>query len=247
MDMIMSTYGIPNDVYTCESHGHVVFLNLKTGRYQAIPPELVGYLKELLESSSTDRHALNREILPASGSGDETTELAEMLEQQGLLVRGSSRGERPRTLSGVQIQVQKDEERDVLPRLELLDLFNFVAAWLFSSFMFKFVPLRIIARRVQKRRRAAERRQVACNHPDEAINLTNVFLIIQPIFYRSRDMCLKNSLTMIEFLARYDVFPDWVFGVQLHPFAAHCWVQAGPTVLNDTAARVSSFTPIMVL
>jgi Transglutaminase-like superfamily len=36
-----------------------------------------------------------------------------------------------------------------------------------------------------------------------------------------------------------------VFGVNADPFEAHCWVQAGSVVLNDTLGRVSSFTPIM--
>jgi hypothetical protein len=43
------------------------------------------------------------------------------------------------------------------------------------------------------------------------------------------------------------VYPDWVFGVNADPFEAHCWVQAGNVVLNDTVAWVSGFTPIMVV
>jgi hypothetical protein len=64
-------------------------------------------------------------------------------------------------------------------------------------------------------------------------------------FYPRPYLCLFDSLALIHFLARFHVYPDWVFGVNSDPFEAHCWVQAGGVVLNDTVARVSGFTPIM--
>jgi hypothetical protein len=65
------------------------------------------------------------------------------------------------------------------------------------------------------------------------------------LFYPRSYLCLFDSLALIHFLAQFDVYPDWVFGVNADPFEAHCWVQAGNVVLNDTLARVSAFTPIM--
>jgi hypothetical protein len=64
-------------------------------------------------------------------------------------------------------------------------------------------------------------------------------------FYPRPYLCLFDSLALIHFLARFQVYPDWVFGVTADPFEAHCWVQAGSVVLNDTVAGVSGFTPIM--
>jgi hypothetical protein len=65
------------------------------------------------------------------------------------------------------------------------------------------------------------------------------------LFYPRPYLCLFDSLALIHFLARFGLYPDWVFGVQADPFEAHCWVQAGSVVLNDTVERVSAFTPIM--
>jgi hypothetical protein len=65
------------------------------------------------------------------------------------------------------------------------------------------------------------------------------------LFYPRPYLCMFDSLALINFLARFRVYPDWVFGVMADPFEAHCWVQAGSTVLNDTVERVSAFTPIM--
>jgi hypothetical protein len=64
-------------------------------------------------------------------------------------------------------------------------------------------------------------------------------------FYPRSYLCLFDSLALVHFLARFQVYPDWVFGVNADPFEAHCWVQAGSVVLNDTVARISGFTPIM--
>jgi hypothetical protein len=52
---------------------------------------------------------------------------------------------------------------------------------------------------------------------------------------------------MIEFLAAFGVLGSWVFGVQTLPFGAHCWVQLGDTVINDTVEHVRGYTPIMMV
>jgi hypothetical protein len=81
---------------------------------------------------------------------------------------------------------------------------------------------------------------------ERAQSLMSVFERLR-LFYPRSYLCLFDSLALIHFLARFDVYPDWVFGVNADPFEAHCWVQAGNVVLNDTLARVSAFTPIMVV
>jgi len=64
-------------------------------------------------------------------------------------------------------------------------------------------------------------------------------------FYPRPYLCLFDSLAQIHFLGCFGLYPDWVFGVKADPFEAHCWVQSGGIVLNDTVGRVSAFTPIM--
>jgi len=79
-----------------------------------------------------------------------------------------------------------------------------------------------------------------------AHSLASVFDRLR-LFYPRSYLCLFDSLALINFLAHFNLYPDWVFGVTAEPFEAHCWVQAGGIVLNDTLARVSAFTPIMYL
>lgn len=59
--------------------------------------------------------------------------------------------------------------------------------------------------------------------------------------------CLQDSLALNNWLARRNAFPSLVLGVKLDPFAAHCWVQLGETVLNDAPDKVSAFTPILAI
>lgn len=58
--------------------------------------------------------------------------------------------------------------------------------------------------------------------------------------------CLFQAALLLEYLGQAGLSADWVFGVQTWPFRAHCWLQAGPTVLNDTVDRVAGFSPILV-
>lgn len=56
--------------------------------------------------------------------------------------------------------------------------------------------------------------------------------------------CLLDSLSMLRFLARRHLSAKLVLGVTDDPFSAHCWVQAGAWVLNDTIGNAIAYTPI---
>lgn len=59
--------------------------------------------------------------------------------------------------------------------------------------------------------------------------------------------CLPDSLALTLFLLRRRVHTHIVFGVTRDPFGAHCWVQAGNVVLNDTIGNVNNHEPILVV
>jgi hypothetical protein len=65
------------------------------------------------------------------------------------------------------------------------------------------------------------------------------------LWYPRPYLCLFDSLALLGFLALHGLFPRWTFGVMADPFQAHCWLQEGSVLLNDTLARVSAYTPIM--
>ena len=67
--------------------------------------------------------------------------------------------------------------------------------------------------------------------------------------------CLLDSLSLLQFLSRRGLsvvataagFTIDVFGVTSEPFAAHCWVQAGDIVLNETLSDANAHTPIRMV
>jgi hypothetical protein len=67
------------------------------------------------------------------------------------------------------------------------------------------------------------------------------------LLFTAHDRCLHDSLTLVRFLATKRLFPRWVIGVRTRPFAAHSWVQSGPTVLNDVHEHARDYRPILVV
>jgi len=59
--------------------------------------------------------------------------------------------------------------------------------------------------------------------------------------------CLLDSLSLLRYLATRRLFARLVLGVTGEPFSAHCWVQAGGLVLNDTVGNARAHTPIRVV
>lgn len=57
--------------------------------------------------------------------------------------------------------------------------------------------------------------------------------------------CLVRSSMLMRFLHRRGLRADWVFGVRLYPFMAHCWVQIDDVCLNDDVERLAAYTPLM--
>lgn len=62
-----------------------------------------------------------------------------------------------------------------------------------------------------------------------------------------QEACLYRSFMLLRFLGDFGREANWVFGVRTRPFEAHCWIQAGGVVLNDTADHARTYAPILVI
>ena len=111
--------------------------------------------------------------------------------------------------------------------------------------------LRLHLQRLEKTVRSVERRKVrrSARHPldwSKASYLVAVFSRLRPLF-PANYFCLFDSLALVEFLARHNTFPTWVFAVRTDPWGAHCWVQEGDTLFNDGTDDVAEYLPIMTI
>ena len=57
--------------------------------------------------------------------------------------------------------------------------------------------------------------------------------------------CLFRAYLLRLFLRRGGCDASWVFGVRTWPFRAHCWLEADGVVLNDDAASIRAYSPIL--
>ncbi|RZF60856.1 lasso peptide biosynthesis B2 protein [Sphingomonas populi] len=56
--------------------------------------------------------------------------------------------------------------------------------------------------------------------------------------------CLFRSFLLLHFLRCYGLAADWIFGVSLFPFHAHCWLADGDLLLAERVGKVEGFTTI---
>jgi len=96
-------------------------------------------------------------------------------------------------------------------------------------------------------------RAFKCNRPatdalssSETIATVGAFTTVLP-WLPFEGVCLHRAFLLARYLARKNIRADWVFGVRTWPFAAHCWVQIGDTIVADRLSRVCGFTPILVV
>ena len=59
--------------------------------------------------------------------------------------------------------------------------------------------------------------------------------------------CLARSYMALTYLRGCGHDAAWVVGVRTWPFDAHCWLQSGDVVLDDTAEHVRPYRPILVV
>jgi hypothetical protein len=251
----MSRYFLSQHSFACETAGHAVFLDLKRDKYTAVPPEDLHVLRAAVRGwpvgqSAADTISANSEApqphATRTGMSPADLEVVEMLMTEGLLTSDAAHGKdaTPVTLSTPPDTYLTNQR--LWPQLTARHLRNFVSAWITTTAMLRTLPISWIVNRARHRK---ERHAPGAPEIDihMARMLCTIHFVLQPAFYSAKDACLRNSLTLIEFLAKYRIYPTWAFGVRMEPFAAHSWVQHGPVLYTDPIEHVKSFTPIMVI
>lgn len=79
-----------------------------------------------------------------------------------------------------------------------------------------------------------------------AQDLVAIFRRLRSFTFTAHRRCLFHALALVDFLSRYQVYPQFVMGVKVDPWAAHSWVQYGDYILDGTPEQVRFFTPILV-
>lgn len=225
----MTRYALRNDLSFCEAGGRLVFLDVRSDRYLRLPPALEATLVAYLSSDSPAdldvTELVARNILVNRPPGSRSTrQTAEPPKRSAMEMAAHGRPVRV---------------------IEVLEIFAIV---LHTRLKLKLRPFREVLGILSDGKRSApartRTRQPAPEHHliDSAAVFRRVRLYV-PVGMR----CLVDSIAMARFLRRRNLHTHVVFGVAVDPFSAHCWVQTGDLVLNDTLGNVTSHIPIRVV
>ena len=239
----MARYGLARHVFVCADEEYVVVLDVKQDRYFTLEAARTAALAPLLPGWPA------RPAGGSSGDGPELTadEAAAPLLRQGWLLElpAASKEATPVRLTSPQTELLGDAATET-SGIGVRALFNFVFAAVLAKLSLRFLRFERSIRRVAERRAAYSGAGGSLDIA-RARQLVDTFGRLRAFLFSHREECLHDSLALLEFLARYEVLPRWVFGVRARPFVAHCWVQYEDIVFNDTAEHVTSYTPIMVV
>jgi hypothetical protein len=239
----MARYALAEHVFVCLNGEHLVLLDLKEDRYWALEAAQTAGLGALVDGWPV--RAPDAAQNGASPS-PETTSAIEVLLGRGLLTEGIPPGKEATPVTATVPMRELVSETDTSAGSRLGSWITFFTASAFAKLALRTWPFERVIRRV-KRRKELLGQNASPLDAERARKLVEAFTRYRVFLFSSKDECLYDSLALLEFLARYGIYPDWVFGVQTRPFAAHCWVQHGDIVFNDSVEHVSGYTPIMVV
>jgi hypothetical protein len=235
-------YLLPPHVFVCQTTDCVVFLDARRDQYVGVSGSDAEALRDLLAANSSD-------ISHSSPITQVTPQLVQALDalaSRGLLTCESASGRQFREIN-VELgscAVGQDAQQAHTPRLT--HILAALIAWIGARFDLRFrgvggTVARLIAQK-QKSRSSA-----SATDADELYHLVRIYRVIRPFLYTKRDQCLLHGLALNKFLRHYGFSPTWVIGVSTSPFTAHCWVQYGDCILDDTPEHTLEFTPLAAI
>lgn len=224
----MPQYFLPTHVFVCRRGDAYVFLDLRRDDYTMVDGDSAAALTAAIGGI---------EPLPEHAS----KALDELL-QVGLLTTDAVVGS---AIVASQVVSATDSlvDTEALPGAEvrLGHVWRFAMAYMKAFWRLRFTQLEKTVRRLERRK---QRAGLSFSDLHRARDLTATFQKIR-LHFPVRYVCLTDSLALLEFLAMYGIFPDWVFGVKLEPWAAHCWVQKDDVLFNEVADEAGSYSPVM--
>lgn len=221
-------YQLPPDLSFCLVDNHVVLLDLAKDRYFRLPERL--------------EHAFIAHLL---GRVTHDNDLHRLLGMGVLVECGPGPGQPIRVASAEPPMRSLLEGRTPATRVPITVQLHVSAIVAKTQLALKFGVLNDILRTM------AHNRDRRCPMDDrkDSIRLREA----SSTFNRARlsvplgTCCLLDSLSLLRYLATRHLFARLVIGVTGEPFSAHCWVQAGDLVLNDTVGNAGAHIPIRVI
>ena len=231
---------LASHVFLCETDGDYVFLDIAKDNYTCIMSAQVADLMRLVKHGAANIDSRR------STFGAETLKNFHALKRLGMVTTDYARG---KPFHPVEIKKPRHDlsssKGDSIDRANPLDIAIFYGTTTAAFLRLKYQPLQKTVHQVQRRKMRKSASGVKVDKSRIRL-LSKRFLKLRSLF-PSTGLCLFNSYALIEYLAFYNAYPDWKFGVRTRNWEAHCWVEFDGTVLNDPIELVAGFKPIMVV
>ena len=234
--MILQTYTLGRGVYACVASGNMVFLDLHRNKYLCLDEPTSFAVQKMIGSNQTLTD-------PVTSSSDLAyMDVIAELCKRGVLTR-ASRNTSDSMMSFLPPNSELSASRSDEFTLLMIDVVNYVLSVAIATALLQFFPIRWICA-VASRLGGKASRCMRLVDIEKARRVLSAYSKLK-IYSLRRRSCLSESLCLKIFMSRYRLYPSWVFGVRMKPFEAHCWLQDGGLVFNDTVAYVKDFTQIM--
>jgi hypothetical protein len=235
----MAPYYLASHVQACFSANAAVLLDLRENRYLGLDAVQSNALRELINApdKSDSQHG---------SAKNEVEKFANYLVDRKLLTRDCASGRIHKSISLQKPELPLVDRYDrESPTISVCDVLTFIHSVSLCGALQLTKRMEYAVNRLKLRKQGAS--ELADYSVDALRIQVNIFSRIRTFFYASRERCLMDSIVLSEFLARRNLYPDFVIGVKAMPFLAHCWLQSGPFVLNGPAAYAQMFVPIVVV
>lgn len=225
----MTRYVLRDDLSYCRIDGRLVFLDIGNDRYFQLPQSMAQTLTAYLDGAECAQPAIRALI-----------ERALLVERKEAAI-----GSRPNTEPAVRSVMEAPQPGRHLSAVELIEV---VAIVLRTRIALKLSTLKRTLDTLAAERHLRTTQTEPPAHMSESRLADAAAVFRRARIYVPIEMhCLLDAIAMTRFLLRRSIHAHIVFGIALDPFSAHCWVQVGDLVLNDTVGNVASHTPIRVV
>jgi hypothetical protein len=242
----VNNYHIPNHVHFAFQPGAVVFLDLRSDRYSLLVGRHASTFKNLcLQTFDSANRTLSPDRLTAPTDANVVQTLITELLENNLLATVKDPRTIPRHTDIVppsrDLPTHQSARNTTLTMKDAWRVFVSCAA---SYYRLKRLGIEEIIRAIDSRK---TREKPGDSAPTlEIARIVNTYKRLRTLFPVNY-LCLFDSLSLLDFLGRHNLYVTLVFAVKLDPWAAHCWLQYGAVILNEDLEEARTYVPIMAV
>jgi Transglutaminase-like superfamily len=232
-------------IHVCRVNSTIIVLDLSRDKYVGLSGSAAQTLVAAIGGAAELGH--DHPQNDALVSKDETVRLINTFIAQGVLTSETTQGKKatPITLDPGTARIALDPNVPLRRGIRLADVMRFLAACFSTYWLLRCGSLRTTLEALDATKRD-HGRGVEFD-AELAADLVAIFRRLRSFTFSAHRRCLFHAVTLTKFLSYYRVFPTFVMGVRLEPWAAHSWVQHGEFVLDGTPEQARFFKPIVAI